>query len=259
VAGLAAEVTQAWLSRQAVRSAGFSLTRTTDEEGWDTVNAHRRGGFTLIEMLVVITIVGILVGLLLPAVQAAREAARRAGCINNFKQIGIACHNYLQEHSVLPGSPGSSWAAGLLPHLEQSAAAAAYRPEFPLIAPENHTIGTLRIGVFLCPSEPVTTRDDGWVAGNYCLNHDSAGKTPADFVDGMSQTMLASHIPSSWLSAWLSGPLSATGNLKGDAHGDARPTLFADGGVRPLSPRLPSRILEAMTTPAGGEIVGDRE
>jgi len=91
--------------------------------------AVQQRGFTLVELLVVIAIIGILVALLLPAIQATREAARRAQCSNNLKQLGLAAHQYHDQHLHLPPGIGYTPLATngvwghhffhLLPYLEQ--------------------------------------------------------------------------------------------------------------------------------------------
>ncbi len=87
----------------------------------------RRRGFTLVELMVVIAIIGMLVGLLIPAVQASCAAARRTQCINNLRQVGIGIHMFANSHhgrfpetihANIYGSPSKSWVYTLAPYME---------------------------------------------------------------------------------------------------------------------------------------------
>jgi prepilin-type N-terminal cleavage/methylation domain-containing protein/prepilin-type processing-associated H-X9-DG protein len=129
--------------------------------------AQYRRGYTLIELIVVVAIVGTLIALLLPAVQKARGAALRMGCSNNLRQIGLALHQYEATLNVLPPGmslkqgraryPGLGWASYLLPFLDNDALwreteSAFARDRVFTDNPPHVGLATL-IKLYACPSD----------------------------------------------------------------------------------------------------------
>ena len=155
-------------------------------------------GFTLVEVLVVIAIIGLVVALALPAVQSAREAARRAICINHLGQLGLALQQYQSQvgsfppfrlMSVLPYYGSSppytvncvSAQSQLLPGLEQGPLYNAINFSVPCFLdpatedhPENGTAARVLLDVFVCPSDTLT-REQRFGPINYRANAGPCG------------------------------------------------------------------------------------
>jgi prepilin-type N-terminal cleavage/methylation domain-containing protein/prepilin-type processing-associated H-X9-DG protein len=177
------------------------------------IRNQKSTGFTLVELLVVITIIGILIALLLPAVQAAREAARRAQCCNNQKQIGLALANFESTNGQFPAGV-TGWDAGrtawmgytaflqVLPFTEQGGLYEMFDKKARWIDSGNGRLVATPIATYICPSGNAAGRlltvntNEIYARSNYALcygrqfmfptppsPHPQSGSAPRDCCD----------------------------------------------------------------------------
>jgi prepilin-type N-terminal cleavage/methylation domain-containing protein/prepilin-type processing-associated H-X9-DG protein len=147
------------------------------------VTAKARAAFTLVELLVVITIIGMLIALLLPAVQAAREMGRLSTCKGNQKQIALALKSYSNHHNAFPGWRQNvqltnaankyiavPWPAMILPDVERADLWGAIKGG--LFTPGGGGSASPSIRIFTCPSDPpdsTTTGPSAYTANGLVL------------------------------------------------------------------------------------------
>jgi prepilin-type N-terminal cleavage/methylation domain-containing protein/prepilin-type processing-associated H-X9-DG protein len=209
-------------------------------------------GFTLVEILVVIAIIGILVALLLPAIQASREAARRTQCQNNMKQAALALQNYESAKKAFPPfcelprtttfQPFSAQVR-LLPYLEEESVASLIDIDVAVPFTAHPEVAKLRIATFMCPSEE-NDRERAtptliYYPLNYCLNegtwfiYDPVSNEAGDgafapnhsfkasqMSDGLSHTLAISECKAYQPNLWDSGKPSALGIKAPDTTSD---------------------------------------
>jgi len=144
-----------------------------------------RRAFTLVELLVVIAIIGILVALLLPAIQSARAAARRNSCLNNVKQVVLACQNYADANqgALPPGARGNGYPAAMcfiLPFIEEG----TLFKQLNLNAASSGQTAVARnvINAYVCPEYPGEKTPDNNAGNSYSPN--GAGIANYQFVGG---------------------------------------------------------------------------
>jgi prepilin-type N-terminal cleavage/methylation domain-containing protein len=177
--------------------------------------------FTLVELLVVITIIGILMAMMLPAVQAARENGRRMTCQSNLARIGMALADYESAHGVLP--PGTidkhgpidnrpqgcqvSWLAQILPYLDEKVVYDRIDFSAGAYDPKNAVAREIPIELFICPSYVGPRQTAFGIVSDYagCQNDVEAPInvtnngvlflnshiSPSDVTDGVSHTIYA--------------------------------------------------------------------
>jgi prepilin-type processing-associated H-X9-DG protein len=148
---------------------------------------HRWSGFTLVEMLVVLSTISLLMGLILPAVQQVRDTSSRAKCQNNLRQIGVALHHYHAFRGCLPPAPTQrtdtpeallTWMVLILPELDQTAIwqqavqACKEEPFWTNLRPP-HLGNTAIISTFLCPQDASRLSTPLITPSNDCVSFSS--------------------------------------------------------------------------------------
>ncbi|MGD9720675.1 MAG: DUF1559 domain-containing protein [Pirellulales bacterium] len=285
-------------------SAGASPSRIARSHPKNS-SAGKAGGFTLVEILVVIAIIGLLVALLLPAVQASRESARRSQCASNLRQVGVGLLAYHDARSAFP--PGCveptrrrlAWSTLLLPYIEEVAAFDLYDLDAEFYSARNRQAAGVLVPIYLCPSTVRLTKararntsgdvnrngqydpgDElamadyggmfGWANvppfGNGALLYDDVVSL-RQVTDGSAHTILVAE--DTGRGTTMNGPWSDGENIfdAGVAinalqnneiwsdHPRGAQVLNCDGSVHFLDEGLDLRVLAALCTRAGNEVI----
>lgn len=229
----------------------------------------RRSGFSLIELLVAISIIGMLLALGLPAIGRAREASRNAECKNHLRQLGVGLHNHTSQSGFFPKDGVNGWGIGafLLPSIGEPGLFGKLEPLTKMIPSSSMVqlgLTDAVVAVFLCPTLASEERlDSGFGRSAFRGNSDLFTKKtkPTDVHDGESTTIAMGEIDTdhAWMLPGLGSggsPPNAGGSF-GSLHSGGANFVMCDGAVKFISEAVDPATFSALFTKAGREVVGE--
>ncbi len=256
---------------------------------------RRVAGFTLVELLVLIAILGLLAGLVLPAVQSAREAARRTQCGNNLRQLGLGLTHYEAARRAFPpgvdSATGHAWASWTLPNLEQGGLRDQIDFKQQWDDPFNRTAVFSKLSVFICPNtikQYAGATDYCGIAGThrktgnlisdgrngvlFAVNSSARPVRFAEITDGLSNTISVGEAIAVteinhgfWACGWhcLTHDDGGVSNIEGgyneiaSLHPGGANVVFCDGSVQFLDSGISGNVISSLCTRAGAELIGE--
>ncbi|WP_166830648.1 DUF1559 family PulG-like putative transporter [Thalassoroseus pseudoceratinae] len=227
-------------------------------------DAKCRDGFTLLELIVILAIIGILLALLIPAVIDAREAARRTQCRGYFKHHSLALHNYLDVHGVFPpasttnddGERLHSWRTLILPFFEQGSLYDSLDLSKPWDDPVNAVTPNLDLQYYRCPSIELPAFHTTYlgIVGQDHAFHPTRGRPVSEFSQGLEHTGMVLEVSVDDAVPWMAPQDTDGAYLIGLTeelnfpHDHNMHLSFADGVCAPIGADMPIAERRAIVT-----------
>jgi type II secretory pathway pseudopilin PulG len=231
--------------------------------------------FSLLEILVVVSIIAVLIGLILPATRSSKPSLYRTQCLNNLRNISLAVILYADTHKSFPpaytvdanGNRLHSWRTLILPYLDQQALYESIDLSKPWNDPANAKAYGTELDVFSCPAAKLSGGLTTYL-GNAAIDGCFTGDRPrpiSEITDSPDQTVLVAEVAPAQAVHWMAPQdadesiLLNCGSGNKPAHIAVVNAGFVDGTVHALSANLDSHVRRSLLTASGNDAISAKE